>query len=104
MPIYLCRLSGPRPTFPADMTAEEGALMQEHAVYWMGQVREGVAIVFGPVLDPAGVWGAAVVEAADEAAARALTEVDPVIAANRGFRYDVLDMPRAVTRGQTATS
>ena len=29
MPFHLCKLLPPRPTFPADMTAEEAGLMQE---------------------------------------------------------------------------
>jgi hypothetical protein len=38
----------------------------------------------------------AVVRAPDEAAARAISTADPVIAANRGFHYDVIPIARLV--------
>ncbi len=44
----------------------------------------GIAVVFGPVLDPSRVWGIAVVEATDEAEARALVSDDPVFKARLG--------------------
>jgi hypothetical protein len=93
---FMCRLIGPRPTFPADMTPDEGALMQQHATYWRAKMREGVAVVFGPVLDPRGVWGLGVLRVGDEAEVRAFEAGDPVIAAGRGFRYEVLPMMTAV--------
>jgi uncharacterized protein YndB with AHSA1/START domain len=93
---FVIRLVPPRPTFMLDMTAEEGAIMQAHVGYWMGLLAEGQAIVFGPVADPAGAWGLGVVRAPDEAAVRALEANDPAIAAQRGFRYEILPMARAV--------
>lgn len=95
---FVCRLLGPRPTFPADMTPDESELMQAHAAYWRGQLREGRAVVFGPVLDPAGVWGLGVVRARDDAEVRAFEAGDPVIASGKGFRYEILPMMTAVTR------
>ena len=38
---------------------------------------EAVGFAFGPVLDPAGVFGMGIVEAADKAAVRAITDKDP---------------------------
>jgi len=34
MNCYLSKLIPPRPTFHGDMTEAEGAIMQEHFVYW----------------------------------------------------------------------
>ncbi|WP_437838287.1 SRPBCC domain-containing protein [Sorangium sp. So ce1153] len=96
---FVCRLLPPRPTFVMDMSAEERAVMQEHVAYWTGHLRAGTAIVFGPVADPSGPWGLGVVRVADEAAVRALEAGDPAIRSERGFRYEVLPMLQAVTRG-----
>jgi uncharacterized protein len=39
MPHFLYKLIPPRPTFPADLTEEEGAIMQEHFGYWAGLIE-----------------------------------------------------------------
>lgn len=36
-------------------------MMQEHVAYWMDKLRQGAAIVFGPVADPASPWGLCVI-------------------------------------------
>lgn len=98
MPFHLCKLLPPRTTFPADITAEEAGLMQEHAVYWQGVADRGIALIVGPVLDPAGVWGVAIVDVDDAAAASTLTGQDPVILSGRGFRYEIHPIPQAILR------
>ena len=50
------RLISPRPTFPMDMTESERKGHGEHVTYWTALRDKGIAIVFGPVLDPKGVW------------------------------------------------
>ena len=87
----MLRLVSPRPTFPMDMTDSERRVMQEHVVYWTALRDKGIAIVFGPVLDPKGVWGVAVVETSDEANARALLVNDPVEKAGLG-RIEIYPM------------
>jgi uncharacterized protein YciI len=79
-----------------DMNAEERELMGNHGKYLAGQLAAGRVLAFGPVMDPSGPWGMGLVRAPDEAAARRVTEEDPVIKANRGFRYDVLPIARLV--------
>jgi uncharacterized protein len=98
MPVHLCRLLAPRAGFPGDMTPAEAALMREHAAYWGGLVERGLAVAFGPVLDPAGVWGLAIVDVPDDATATRLTADDPVIRAGAGFRFETYPMPQAVLR------
>ena len=98
MPIFLCKLLAPRPTFPADMTPQEAGLMQEHGAYWRGIAVRGHAIVVGPVFDPAGAWGMAVVDVANAPAATALTAEDPIVTAQAGFRYEVYPVPQAILR------
>jgi uncharacterized protein YciI len=77
--------------------------MGQHAAYWSGLVERGVAIVFGPVLEPSGVWGLAIVDVADEKTAARLTDDDPVIRSGNGFRYDIHPMPQAVVRTSVAS-
>ncbi len=67
--------------------------MDKHVGYWSEKAAQGRAIVFGPVMDPQGVYGIMVYQAEDETEMRELLDHDP---ANRILRYDVLPMPRAV--------
>lgn len=60
---FLRKLIPPRPTFAQDMTEVERKIMQEHIIYWKDLSDRGIAIIFGPVLDPIGTWGVAIVEA-----------------------------------------
>ncbi len=96
---FLIRLIPPRTTFAEDMTDDERAIMEEHVAYWTAHLQTGRAIVFGPVSDPKGSWGVAIVRAADETEVRALESRDPVMSSGRGFRYEILPMPQAVVRG-----
>ena len=94
---FLYRLNSPRPTFPGDMTADEGAVMGEHAAYWSDLLGRGSVVVYGPVLDPAGAFGMAVVEADDAADIDAIGTADPAVA--HGLcTFDVLAMPSAHVR------
>ena len=98
MNYFLCRLNPPRPTFALDMSDDERQLMQRHSAYWKELLDRGKAVVFGPVGDPAGVWGMVVVVADNRAEAETLASKDPVIVSNRSFSYDVLPMLSAVVR------
>ena len=92
MPHYLCKLRPPRPTFMADMTSDERLLMRAHREYWTPRVEIGVVVAMGPVADPAGGYGVAIVEATSETALDAMLAADPVIAAGRGFAYEICPM------------
>lgn len=94
MKTYFGKLVGPRPTFPADITPEEGQAMQRHAAYWRSCMEKGTVVAFGPVADPAGTYGMLILEVEDDAAAHALVQADPVIVANIGFRFELHPMPR----------
>lgn len=97
MPHFFLRLVPPRPTFAEDMTAEEGEVMGRHADYLKGLVDAGPGVAFGPVFDPAGAWGLGIVEAADEAEARRMTDADPIVVAGIA-RYDVVPMRLSFAR------
>ena len=98
MSYFVYRLIPPRPTFgPGDMTEAEAAIMEDHGDYWSQQVADGSAVVFGPVADPTGSWGLAVVEADTEADVRALRDGDPAVT-SRLATAEILPMPVAVAR------
>lgn len=95
MRYFFCKLHGPRASFPADISPEEMALMKAHAEYWSEQMGRGHVVVFGPVSDPAAVYGILVMQLPDELQPTALLDNDPVIKAARGFRFECHPM-RAV--------
>ena len=98
MSVFVYRLNPPRPTFPADMTAEEGAAMQQHFAYWAGRMEEGGVLIAGPVMDPNGNHGLAILEVQDRAAAAAICAADPVLSAGLGFTHTLCDMPKSLIR------
>lgn len=89
---YLGRLLPPRPNFAMNMDAREGAAMRQHAAYWHERVAERRAVFFGPVADPRGVWGLAIVEARTPEEAQATFDADPVLRASIGMRFEVLPL------------
>jgi uncharacterized protein YndB with AHSA1/START domain/uncharacterized protein YciI len=95
---FLIKLLPPRATFAVDMTAAEREVMLKHVAYWTRQRDLGRAVVFGPVLDPAGGWGAGVVELASRAEVQTFEAEDPALLAKLGMRYEVLEMPNALAR------
>jgi uncharacterized protein YndB with AHSA1/START domain len=95
---FLCRLNPPRPTFAVDMNAEERDIMGRHAAYWTKLMHEGIAVVFGPVADPKGAWGAGVLRVENEESLKKLCAADPAILSGKGFSYDTLPMLSAVYR------
>jgi uncharacterized protein len=96
MRYFFCRLLPPRPSFMADITPVETALMQEHGKYWRGLMDKGMVVAFGPVADPKGVFGIAVVRIEDGADVHQLTDNDPVIKADAGFSFEISSMPQVV--------
>jgi uncharacterized protein YciI len=89
---FFLKLVPARPTFAQDMSPDEKEIMQQHIVYWTGLMQQGRVSVFGPVFDPAGVYGIGVVEAEDDAEIQDLISRDPATQLNR---YEVYPM-RAV--------
>jgi uncharacterized protein YciI len=96
MQYFLYRLNCPRPTFPADMTAAEADLMDQHGAYWGDLLAEGRVVAFGPVADARGAYGIAILRLEDGADPEALALADPAIKANAGFTFEVHPMPQVV--------
>jgi len=91
MKTWLVRLIPPRPSFAEDITPAEGAIMDSHAKYLQGLFERGVCLFGGPVFDPRGVYGIAVLVAEDEAAAREFASADPCVKA-RLQRVEIAEM------------
>ena len=97
MGLFFYKLIPPRPTFRQDMTDAEKKAMQEHFAYWEDLLQKGIVIVVGPVFDPKGSWGMAVVEVDDEQSAHLLGKNDPAIKA--GLKFEVYPMgPNSTVR------
>lgn len=94
---FVYRLIPPRPTFAADMSEEEQATMGAHAAYWSGLFEDGSVVTFGVVMEQAGAWGLAVVEADDEAGVRAIASEDPAVRTGL-CTYQIGVMPQAAVR------
>ena len=94
---FLYKLIPPRPTFDKDMSETEAAIMGRHVAYWQRLTERGSAIVFGPVSDPAGAWGLAVVEADTNEQVRALGDADPAVVSGLA-RFEVCALPGAIVR------
>ncbi|MEV6491668.1 YciI family protein [Actinoplanes sp. NPDC051633] len=99
--IFAYRLQSPRPTFVVDMTDEEKAVMAEHTEYWKGLLADGVAVCFGAVLDPAGPYGLAVVEAEDQAHIERIAAGDPAV--RSGMTAQAHPMPGGFVRPAPST-
>jgi hypothetical protein len=90
---FFLKTNNPRPNFHLDMTVEERAVMQKHVAYWSEKAAAGIAVVFGPVMDPKGVYGIGIYRVKDEAEMRSLLDHDP---AKGLLEYEILPMAGAV--------
>jgi uncharacterized protein len=91
---FLYRLLPPRPTYHPDMSATEAETMEAHGAYWMDLLVRGTAVAYGPVFDPAGVWGLAILDVEEEPVARGLVDSDPAVASGI-CTYVLLEMQLA---------
>jgi uncharacterized protein YciI len=78
---FFMRLIAPRPVFPGSTTADELALMGQHKDYVAQAFDAGKVLAYGPVLDPAGAFGIALLEVDDLAEAENFARKDPSIVA-----------------------
>jgi uncharacterized protein len=78
---FYFKLIPPRPTFGADMTGEERALMLQHVAYTREAFDAGKILIYGPVMASAGAFGIAILEMEDAAEVQKFGEEDPSIKA-----------------------
>ena len=102
MPCFHYKLLGPRPTFPRDITPDERAMMARHVAYWKEFFKDDSLLVFGPVADPRGAYGIAIIAVPTEADARHRADNDPAILAGTGFTYELHPMG-AITKNDAVT-
>jgi uncharacterized protein YciI len=79
---YVLYLNPPRPTFIMDMSDEERTIMGRHVEYWNKFMEKGKIIAFGPVLDPAGVYGVGIAEVESEEELKDFIKNDPANGVN----------------------
>lgn len=91
---FALKLIAPRPSFVQDMIEEERAVMQEHLQYWNGLLKKNIALVFGPVLDPAGPYGFGIIAVEDEMEAAKIAAEDPANGLHRFEYYPMLAVVR----------
>ena len=72
--------------------------MQRHFGYWADQMKRGAALVFGPVADPQGNYGIAILDVPSDTEAKRIGADDPANTAKLGFTYGVFEMPDALAR------
>lgn len=87
---FAVKLLPPRPDFAQTMSEDERAIMQQHALYWKAHMDKGHVAVFGPVLDPKGVYGLGIVAAANEEELKAFINNDPSLAINTVEYYPMM--------------
>ena len=85
------------------MDAREQAAMQQHMGYWQELTHKGSSILYGPVFDPKGVYGMAVVEVADAASAEQIAQGDPAVASGI-CSYEMIPMQIGLMREGLATA
>jgi len=78
------------------MTPDEAKVMREHGGYWRQHVDAGKVLVVGPVADPEGAFGIAVIIAEEGEDVDVLCKDDPAIKSGLGFRYKLHVMPKHI--------
>jgi uncharacterized protein len=81
-----------------DMSDAEGAVMEAHFAYWAQVIGQRRAVAYGPVMDPIGAYGIAVIEAADQSAAEGVVAADPAIQSSAGFTWELHPIQGAIVR------
>ena len=84
---FVMKLISPRADFALTMSDAEKKVMMQHIEYWKPSLENGKLLVFGPVFDPKGVWGLAIVCVDSEEEARALISKDPALTINTFEMY-----------------
>ena len=93
---FVLYLNPCRPDFAQTMTAEERTIMQLHIGYWKTFMDKGVMLIFGPVLDPTGVYGLGIVAVDGEEQLQQLIANDPASAINRYEYHPMLAVVGAI--------
>ena len=82
-----------RPDFAQTMTDEERSIMMDHVAYWTDLMNKGKVVAFGPVFDPAEIYGLGIIAAGSEAEVENFISNDPASSINR---YEYFPMKAVV--------
>ncbi len=80
---FFLKLVPSRPDFAQTMSDEEQKIMKEHVQYWTELMNKGLALLFGPVLDPGGTYGIGILIVDKEDQVYELAAKDPATKLNR---------------------
>lgn len=80
---FVLHLLPSRPDFAQTMNDAEKAIMTEHVAYWTALMNQGKVLAFGPVMDPAEIYGLGIVAVDDEQEIREFIAHDPASTINR---------------------
>jgi uncharacterized protein YciI len=94
---FLYRLLPPRPDFHLSLDEKEKEVMQHHREYWAELTKQRIAVVYGPVFDPKGVFGIAIIEVDTEHQGLGIVKADPAIASET-CSYELLPIKVGMTR------
>lgn len=84
---YALKLIPSRPDFAMTMTDDERATMGAHLAYWTEFMNQGKVVVFGPVMDPSGVYGFGVLVVDSEEEVKSFIAGDPAGKINKYEYY-----------------
>src|SRR5262245_36144669 len=90
---FALHLLPPRVDFALTMNEDERSIMMAHIDYWTELMNKGLVVVFGPVMDPNGIYGLGVVKVESDEQLKSIMDNDP---ANGLNRYEFFPM-KAVT-------
>ena len=94
---FFYKLVAPRASFHLDMNDDEKSAMAQHMQYWAALTEKRISVLYGPVFDPAGVWGLAVIEVNSEEGAREVGENDPAVSSGV-CKFELLPMQIGMIR------
>jgi uncharacterized protein YciI len=86
---FVIYLNPSRPDFAQTMTDEESNVMHEHVTYWTEYMKQGIMLVFGPVMHPNGVYGLGIVAVDNEDQLKKLIDGDPASKINKYEYYPI---------------
>ena len=87
---FVLKLNPNRPDFAQTMTDVEKDIMQQHVMYWQKYMQQGVMLILGPVLDPAGMYGLGIIAVDSEEEVRPLIDNDPASKINKYEYFPML--------------
>lgn len=83
---YAAKLLSIRATFPNDITKEERQIMDQHSIFWDEKLKDGTALLVGPVFKAEGAYGLGIITADSLEEAKSILLQDP---ANKISEYEV---------------